>query len=129
MEPTPAIRVDKWLWSARLFKTRSLAGQACTAGHVQVNGHLAKPARSVRPGDVIVALVGGITRTVKVLALLERRVGAKRVPDYLEDLTPPSEYAKLRQRTEAPVGSRPKGTGRPTKKDRRILGSFFGLDE
>jgi ribosome-associated heat shock protein Hsp15 len=112
MEPTSAIRVDKWLWSAR-----------------QVNGHLAKPARAVRPGDVIIAFVGGITRTVKVRALLERRVGAKRVPDYLEDLTPASEYAKLRERVEAPVGSRPKGTGRPTKKDRRILGSFFGFDE
>jgi ribosome-associated heat shock protein Hsp15 len=129
MEPTPAIRVDKWLRSVRLFKTRSLASQACTAGHVQVNGQPAKPARLVRSGDLIVAFTGIMTRTVKVLAPVERRVGAKMVPRYLEDLTPPTEYAKLRERIEAPAGARLKGTGRPTKKDRRILGSFFGLDE
>jgi len=129
MEPTPAVRVDRWLWSVRLYKTRSLASDACTAGHVQVNGHPAKPARSVRAGDQIRALAGEITRTVKVLDVLEHRIGPKLVSRYLEDLTPPSEYAKAREKAAAPVGARPKGAGRPTKKERRILGSFFGLDE
>jgi ribosome-associated heat shock protein Hsp15 len=113
----------------RLYKTRSLASDACTAGHVQVNGHTAKPARSVRAGDQVIALAGEITRTVKVLDVLERRIGPKLVSRYLEDLTPPAEYARARDKAAAPVGARPKGTGRPTKKERRILGSFFGLDE
>lgn len=129
MEPSPAVRVDRWLWAVRLFKTRGLASDACTAGHVQVNGHIAKPARSIRAGDRLVAFAGGITRTVKVLAVIERRIGPKLVSTYLEDQTPPEEYAKLREKTMAPVDGRPKGAGRPTKKDRRVLGSFFGLDE
>jgi ribosome-associated heat shock protein Hsp15 len=129
MEPTPAVRVDRWLWSVRLYKTRSLASDACTAGHVQVNGHSAKPARSVRTGDVIVALAGEITRTVKVLEVIERRTGPKLVSRYFEDKTPPSEYAKLREKAMAPAGARPKGAGRPTKKERRLLGGFFGLEE
>jgi len=129
MEATSAVRADRWLWAVRLYKTRSLASAACAAGHVQVNDHPCKPARPLRPGDVIIALTGEITRTVKVLAVLENRVGAKLVPQYLEDRTPASEYEKLKQRTLAPSGQRPKGAGRPTKKERRLLGSFFGLDE
>jgi len=127
MEATSAVRVDRWLWSVRLYKTRTLASAACAAGHVKVNGHSCKPARAVRPGDIVIALTGEITRTVKVLAGLERRVGAKVVSRYFEDLTPPSEYEK--RPSFAPVGKRPKGTGRPTKKERRLLGSFFGLEE
>lgn len=129
MEATSAVRADRWLWAVRLYKTRSLASAACNAGHVQINGHPCKPARSVRPGDVIQALAGEINRTVKVLAVLENRIGAKLVPRYLEDLTPPSEYEKPKEKSVAPTGQRPKGAGRPTKKDRRLLGSFFGLDE
>jgi len=129
MEAISAVRADRWLWAVRLYKTRSLASAACKAGHVRINGQSCKPARSVRPGDLFQALAGGINRTVKVLAVLENRVGAKRVPDFLEDLTPPSEYEKPREKTFAPIAQRPKGTGRPTKKDRRALGSFFGLDE
>ena len=129
MEATSAVRADRWLWAVRLYKTRGLACAACTAGHVQVNGHPCKPARAVRSGDVLIALAGEITRTVKVLAVLENRVGAKLVPRYLEDLTPASEYEKLKLKTFAPIGQRPKGAGRPTKKERRLLGSFFGLDE
>lgn len=129
MEPTPEIRVDKWLWSARLCKTRSVATEACQAGKVQVNGHPCKPARHVRPGDIIVVGVGEVTRTVKLLSVVERRVGAKQVSQILEDLTPPAEYEKARLNRAGPVGHRPKGSGRPTKKERRILGSFFGLEE
>ena len=129
MEPTPGIRVDKWLWSARLCKTRSLATEACQAGKVQVNGHACKPARQVRPGDVIVFSGGEVIRTVKLLVAVERRVGAKQVPQILEDLTPPAEYEKARLNRVGPSDHRPKGAGRPTKKERRILGSFFGLEE
>jgi ribosome-associated heat shock protein Hsp15 len=128
MEAISAVRADRWLWAVRLYKTRGLACAACNAGHVRVNGHPCKPARPVRAGDVLSALTGEITRTVKVLAVLENRVGAKLVPQYLEDLTPPAEYAKPREQRLAPAGQRSKGAGRPTKKDRRVLGSFFGLD-
>lgn len=126
MEPTATTRVDRWLWSVRLFKTRTLAAEACDAGHVRVNGHPAKPARSIRPGDIIIAAVHDITRTVKVLAVVEQRIGAKLVPTYLDDLTPAAEFEKAHEKFAAPSGQRPKGAGRPTKRDRRILSSFFG---
>ncbi len=126
MEPTATTRVDRWLWSVRLFKTRTLAARACNAGHVRVNGQAVKPSRALRPDDLVNALLGEITRTVKVLAVLERRVGAKAVAKYLEDLTPRSEYERAREKFSAPVGLRPKGAGRPTKRDRRVLTSFFG---
>ena len=128
MEQTATTRVDRWLWSVRLFKTRTLAARACIAGHVRVNGLAVKPSRPLRPGDLVNALLGEITRTVKVRAVLERRVGAKAVAEYLEDLTPQSEYEKPREKIFAPTGLRPKGAGRPTKRDRRVLTSFFGED-
>ena len=78
---------------------------------------------------MVIALTGGITRTVKVIEVLERRIGAKLVSRYFEDQTPPSEYEKPRDPSFAPVGKRPRGTGRPTKKERRLLGSFFGLED
>ncbi len=129
MEATSGVRADRWLWAVRLYKTRSLASAACDAGHVKINGHPCKPARTVRAGDVLNALTGEIHRTVKVTAVLENRIGAKLVSQYLEDLTPAAEYEKPREKYVAPSGLRPKGAGRPTKKDRRMLGSFFGLDE
>jgi ribosome-associated heat shock protein Hsp15 len=129
MESNPGIRVDRWLWAVRLYKTRTQASAACGGGHVQVNGLPCKPARLVRPGDLIQARTGEVTRTVKVLAVLQSRVGAKLVGRYLEDLTPASEYEQAREKARVSPGLRPKGTGRPTKKERRVLGSFFGLDE
>ena len=115
------VRLDKWLWAVRLFATRSQATAACHGGHVKVNGQNAKPARHVHPGEIISARVGDMTRTIKVLALLGQRIGAALVPNYLEDLTPPSEYEK-RERAHPPATFlRPKGSGRPTKKDRRDL--------
>lgn len=118
--------MDKWLWAVRLYKTRKLATTACAAGKVRINNLPVKPARSVHVGEVITLGMDEITRTVKVLAPLGERVGAKRVPLYLEDLTPASEYEKRREKTAQPSGIRPKGTGRPTKKDRRLLQSYFG---
>lgn len=129
MEATSGVRADRWLWAVRLYKTRSLAGTACDAGHVKINGHPCKPARTVRVGDVLTALTGDIHRTVKVTGVLENRIGAKLVTKYLEDLTPASEYEKPRAKQIAPSGLRAKGAGRPTKKDRRRLGGFFGLEE
>ena len=94
MESSTSVRIDKWLWAVRLFKTRSQATAACAAGKVRIGDQPVKPSRSTRIGEVITAKVGDVTRTVKVVELLEQRVGAKLVPDYLEDLTPPSEYEK-----------------------------------
>lgn len=120
-----SVRIDKWLWSVRLYKTRSLAAQACAAGRVLIDGQHAKPARSVKVGDIITAVTGDITRTVRVLGLIEKRVGAKLVSQYLEDLTPASEYAKPREKHFQQIMLRPKGSGRPTKKERRSIQRFF----
>lgn len=125
METIDRVRIDKWLWAVRLYKSRSLATEACTAGHVKLAGQALKPAREVRPGEVITALTGHIHRTVRVLAVLERRVGAKVVKDYLEDLTPAEEYTRARQEAAEQAVVYPKGLGRPTKKQRRLLQQFF----
>ena len=121
MESAALVRMDKWLWAVRIYKTRSMAAAACTSGHVKVQGQPVKPARNVHIGEVITAVTGEITRTVKVTGMLEHRVVTKLVPDYLEDLTPPSEYAKPRQPNPNPFPLRQKGAGRPTKKDRREM--------
>jgi ribosome-associated heat shock protein Hsp15 len=127
--PATEARLDKWLWCVRIFRTRSLATAACQEGRIQVNQQPAKPARSVRPGDLITAEQGGLTRTLKVRGLPDSRVGAKLVPHHLEDLTPPEELAKPRERQFTVPGYRPKGAGRPTKRDRRVLTRFFGDPE
>ena len=119
----PSVRMDKWLWAVRLYKTRSSAAAACIAGKVLIGGQAIKPSRSVKPGDVIMAVTGEIRRTVRAIGLLEKRVGAKLVSQYLEDLTPASEYSKL-QHSFPVFGLRPKGSGRPTKKDRRRMQGF-----
>lgn len=121
MDSPVSVRIDKWLWAVRLYKTRTLAADACNAGKVRVQDQPIKPSRSIRVGETLTAVTGDITRTVKVLGMIEKRVGAKLVPDYLEDLTPASEYEKPRDPNFAPFVFRAKGTGRPTKKDRRQL--------
>ena len=87
MNPLTDVRLDKWLWAARLYKTRTLAAAAIKAGHVKVAGQSVKPAHSVKLNQIVVARIGPITRTVKVIGLLERRVGAKLVSQFLEDHT------------------------------------------
>lgn len=119
------VRIDKWLWCVRIYKSRTLATEACEAGKVKIAGQAVKPARNVKVADVITALTGSVTRTVKVLQLLEQRVGAPKVPQFMEDFTPPEEFAKARAESAHVSGFRPKGAGRPTKRDRRILQSFF----
>lgn len=113
-------RIDKWLWAARVFKTRSLASDACRHGHVQISGQSVKPSRQVRIADVIVVKKDQMTRTFKVLQVLERRVGAAAAKEYAEDQTPASEWEKPREPYFHPF-ARPKGSGRPTKKERRQL--------
>lgn len=124
MESPASVRIDKWLWAARLYKTRTIAAEACNAGKVRIQDQPIKPSRSLRIGEIVRAVTGDITRTVKVLNLVEKRVGAKLVPEILEDLTPASEYEKPRDPNFAPFVFRPKGSGRPTKKDRRQLDDF-----
>jgi ribosome-associated heat shock protein Hsp15 len=115
------VRLDKWLWAVRLFKTRALATEACQAGHVKIQGQRVKPARTVHPDDLIEIQLPESKRTVKVLAPLAQRVGARLVPQYLEDLTPAAEREAAREPLPEPLFHRPKGAGRPTKRDRRML--------
>ncbi len=119
------MRIDKWLWAVRLYKSRSLATSACTAGHVKISGQNVKPSREVHVGETISALVGHVHRTVKVLALLEQRVGAKLVSQFLEDQTPEAEYARAREQSERNAVRFPKGFGRPTKKQRRDMEALW----
>ena len=115
------VRIDKWLWAVRLYKSRSMASGACTAGHVKIGGHPVKPSRDAQVGEVIVTTSGPLHRTVKVIALLGQRVGAKVLSQYLEDLTPPEEYERARaERSQAAIQF-PQGWGRPTKKQRRQI--------
>jgi ribosome-associated heat shock protein Hsp15 len=126
MEPAvQSVRIDKWLWAVRLYKSRSIASDACTTGKVQVNGQPAKPSRNVKIGDIITAVAGEVLRTVKIISPLEKRVGAKLVNQFLEDLTPASEFAKPKEKSFQPFVFRPKGKGRPTKKERRSIEDFL----
>ncbi len=120
-------RIDKWLWAVRLFKTRSMATQACRAGKVKVDGQAVKPSREVQNEMVISVQSGPVLRTVKVISLLNNRVGAKLVSQYMEDLTPDEEYQKL-EIIKSQAGMRPFRKGRPTKKERRELDEWFGPD-
>lgn len=127
MESGEAPRIDKWLWAVRVFKTRSLATQACKAGKVKVDDQPVKPSREVKREMVITVQSGPLVKTLKVLELLNNRVGAKLVSEYLQDLTPPEEYAKLELIRQQPF-RRERGTGRPTKKERRDMDTWLGWD-
>ncbi len=120
MESLARVRIDKWLWAVRLYRSRSLATAACQAGHVKIFGQSVKASREVQVGEVVHALAGRVQRVVKVVALLDERVGAKLVSLYSEDQTPPEEYARARQERQNAL-QLPQGFGRPTKKQRRQL--------
>src|SRR5689334_11779363 len=96
METPATVRIDKWLWAVRIYKTRSLATAACREGRVTISQQPVKPSRDVKVGDLILAKTGDITRTIKVLGLLEQRVGAAAAKEFAGDLTPPEEYEKRR---------------------------------
>ena len=119
------VRIDKYLWSIRVFKTRSEATDACKGGKIRVNGADTKPSKMVKVGDTIVARKGAVTYTYKVLELIDKRQGAKLVPNYAENLTPPEELSKLRAPIETFFLKRDRGAGRPTKKDRRQMEALW----
>jgi ribosome-associated heat shock protein Hsp15 len=125
-EPTqsPTVRLDQWLWAVRVYKTRSDAAEACRGSAVRLNGQIAKPAAKVRIGDTIIARTKALTRTLHVLQLTAQRIGAPLVPDYLDDQTPEAEYEKAREKKANARLLSHKGSGRPTKKDRRQLESL-----
>ena len=115
------VRIDKWLWAVRVFKTRSQATSACKGGKVKIDGKNVKASREVKEGEEIHVSLTSFTKHVKIKALLNNRVGAKLVPDYMEDLTAQEEYDKQKMNRELNVEYRERGEGRPTKKERRII--------
>ncbi len=134
MESLTKVRIDKFLWSVRLYKTRSQAAQACQGGQVKVNGQGVKPAHPVKVGDIITASRTGWLKTIKVIGLLEKRVGAARLEEFIEDLTPPEEYQRAREIREAKElatrhqeSLKHKKQARPTKRDRRQMESWFKM--
>ena len=127
-------RIDKWLWAARIFKTRSLAADACKNGRVSISGMNVKPSRPLKVGEVVDVKKPPITSSFRVLKCIERRVGAKLVPEIYENVTDPKQYELLEMSRISGFIDRARGTGRPTKKERRALDSFaepalFGFDD
>ncbi|MCB9018063.1 MAG: RNA-binding S4 domain-containing protein [Paludibacteraceae bacterium] len=120
-EKKEEVRIDKWMWAVRLFKTRSLAADACKKGKVRMSGSSVKPSRNVKIGDVVQIKRPPIVYSFKVLALSENRMGAKLVPDFMENVTTPDQMELLEMGRFSGSGIRDRGTGRPTKKERRDL--------
>ena len=121
----PEARIDKWMWAARIFKTRTIAAEACKKGRISINGSQVKPARMVKPGDVVQVRKPPVTYSFKVLQAIEKRVGAKLVPEIMENVTTPAQYELLEMSKISGFVDRARGTGRPTKKERRDLDEFF----
>ena len=119
-------RLDKWLWAARIYKTRTLAADACKNGRITINGVAAKPSRTVKDGDKVSVKKSPVTYTFLVKQAIEKRVGARLLPDILENITPPEQYELLEMSRISGFVDRARGTGRPTKKDRRALDDFAG---
>ena len=122
------IRVDKYLWAMRIYKTRSIATDACKCGRVKMNGVEVKPSRMFHVGDIFTVRKGPITYTYRILQLWGNRLGAKMVPEYLQDITPKEQLELLELARYAAQSGRDRGTGRPTKKDRRDIEQFFSDD-
>lgn len=127
-------RIDKWLWAARIFKTRSIAADACKNGRVTFNGMNMKPSRTIKEGDVVSVKKPPVTYSFKVLKAIEQRVGAKLLPEIYENVTDPKQYELLQMSRISGFIDRAHGTGRPTKKERRALDAFvdpvmFGFDD
>ena len=123
------VRIDKWLWAVRIFKTRSQATIACKSGKVKVKESNVKPSHEIRTGEIISVNLSSLQKKVKVTGLLTNRVSAKLVENYMEDLTPQEEYDKLKIKREVGFEYRQRGIGRPTKKERReieVLKKYLG---
>jgi ribosome-associated heat shock protein Hsp15 len=118
------VRIDKWMWAVRIFKTRTIAVEACKKGRIAVNAAVAKPSRMIRIGDVIQVRKPPVTYSFKVLDLTQNRIGAKLLPLYLENITPPEQYEILELQKISGFVDRARGAGRPTKKERRDLDEF-----
>ena len=117
-------RIDKWLWAARIYKTRTLAADACKNGRITINGAQTKPSRTVKASDKVGVKKPPITYTFLVKQPIEKRVGAKLLPDILENITTPEQYELLEMSRISGFVDRARGTGRPTKKDRRAIDDF-----
>ncbi len=116
------MRIDKWLWHIRAYRTRSKSASACRAGKVRLNGQAVKPATPVKPGDAVELQYPRFKRSIEVVALLPRRVKYAKAVEYYRDITPAKEYGRLKEQSKAQsLMQRDRGTGRPTKKDRRKL--------
>lgn len=122
------VRIDKWMWATRIFKTRTIAAEACKKNRVMIQGVNVKASRMIKVGDVIQVRKPPITYSFKVLEVTERRMGAKMVPQYLENVTTADQYEILELNKISGFVDRAKGMGRPTKKDRRELEQFAGPD-
>lgn len=127
-------RIDKWLWASRVFKTRSIASDACKNGRVTINGLNVKPSHLIRQGEVINVKKPPVTYSFKVLQCIENRVGAKLIPQIYENVTDAKQYELLEMSRISGFVDRARGTGRPTKKERRSLDAFieptiFGFDD
>ena len=120
-------RIDKWMWAVRIFKTRTIAAEACKKGRISINGALAKAARTVKPGDVIQVRKPPVTYSFKVLQTIEKRVGAKLVAEMMENVTTPEQYELLEMSRISGFVNRAKGTGRPTWKLLHQLREEFSL--
>lgn len=121
------VRIDKWLWAVRIFKTRSQATEACKKGRVTIGDLPVKASREVHPGEVVKVRKPPFTRSFKVLGLAEKRMGAKLAGDFVEDVTPSEEFEILEMQKQMNWSQRERGAGRPTKKERRKLDDFFDL--
>ena len=119
-------RIDKWLWAARIFKTRSIAADAIKNGRVSIQGMNVKPSRMVKVGEVVSVRKPPVTYSFKILKTIEQRVGAKLIPEVYENVTPPDQYELLEMNRISGFVNRQRGTGRPTKKERRALDEFVG---
>ena len=119
-------RIDKWLWAARIFKTRSIAADACKNGRVTINNVNVKPSHMVKVGETVSVRKPPVTYSFKILQTIEQRVGAKLIPEVYENVTTPDKYELLEMNRISGFVDRARGTGRPTKKERRALDAFIG---
>lgn len=117
--------MDKWLWAARIFKTRTMAADACKVGRVTIGGVPVKPSRSVKVGEEVSVRKAPVTYTFRILSCIEQRVGAKLLPEVYENITPADQYELLEMSRISGFIDRAKGSGRPTKKERRTLDAFI----
>ena len=121
MQEKHTTRIDKWLWAVRIFKTRRLASVACSGGKIKIDGTAVKASRNIKINDIIQVRKGVVRYLYIVRKNVEKRMGAKLVPEFLEDITPEEELAKLYSAQKQPIQIREKGMGRPTKRERRMM--------